>query len=1098
MEKAATYRIGIDVGLGGVGLAAIAVDPDGVPSKILNAQVVTHDSGVDPESQKTGVSRLAVAGIARRVRRLVRRRRKRLQNLDRVLGELGFPIINIADQKDSYLPWRMRSELAKKLESDPELRKAKVSIAVRHMARHRGWRNPYASVANLHFEAEDSKQFIELKQRISSALGGLELGPGLAPGEVVALHALTPSVKLRGDGGLLGGKLMQSDNANELRKIAVMQGIPADQLHALIEAVFKAESPKGAAAKRAGKDPLPGQRSLPRAPKAHSAFQRFRIVAVLANMRVREPDNKGGRRLSSIERHMALNYLLNIKSTDLPTWADVADCLKIERHRLVGAASAGLDGERPASRPPVDETDRRMRESKLKSIVTWWGSASRGARDAMVEQLAFGGSATDATPEGAEAETQLLAMTEEDLAKLDLIRLPAGRAAYSVESLVALTEQMLESEDDLHDARVRIFHVAPDWTPPAEPVGAPVGNPAVDRVTKIIARWLAAVEREWGPPESVNIEHVREGLSSDVMARLIDRENNRRFEANQRILTEIQQRLGITNRPRRSDLLRYQSISRQNGKCAYCDEPIDYFSAEMDHIVPRAGAGSTNTRDNLLAVCAPCNKSKSNQLFFDWANSCGIPGVSVEQTVERTRHWLVLSGVSTRDHRRFVADVRARLLRRAEDPEIDNRSMESVAWMANELRHRVEQHYRVMGATTSVAVYRGNLTAEARKASGLEGRVALIGGPGKTRFDRRHHVMDAVTIALMEPGVSQTLAERLSMRDSQRLDRVPETWKSHFGSTPGAQDRFKRWLDKMSAMSELLNTALLSDSIPVLHPIRLRLGNGSAHDDTLRKLVRIRLREAMPVDLIDRASTPALWCALTRQPDFDSKAGLPANPIRRIKINGRLIQSDDFIGFFDTGSAAIAVRGGYAEIGSTIHHARLYRVPVRRGSAVHMVRVFASDLLRYRNDDLFNVPLAPHLISVRQAPSALREALSSGAAEYIGWLVLGDELKIDMSSFKTGQIGAFLEEYPGTTRWRVDGFESKSRLRLRPSMLASEGLPADVDDAIRKTVDRPGWLISISKLWQVGDPVVIRRNALGRPRLASDAHLPTTWRAEVT
>lgn len=36
--------------------------------------------------------------------------------------------------------------------------------------------------------------------------------------------------------------------------------------------------------------------------------------------------------------------------------------------------------------------------------------------------------------------------------------------------------------------------------------------------------------------------------------------------------------------------------------------------------------------------------------------------------------------------------------------------------------------------------------------------------------------------------------------------------------------------------------------------------------------------------------------------------------------------------------------------------------------------------------------------------------------------MVGDELEIDIDSFKTGQIADdFLSEYPDTTRWRIRG-----------------------------------------------------------------------------
>ena len=59
-------------------------------------------------------------------------------------------------------------------------------------------------------------------------------------------------------------------------------------------------------------------------------------------------------------------------------------------------------------------------------------------------------------PECAEVIAEL---PEEDQAKLDSLHLSAGRAAYSQESLTALSDHMLTTTDDLHEARKRLFGV---------------------------------------------------------------------------------------------------------------------------------------------------------------------------------------------------------------------------------------------------------------------------------------------------------------------------------------------------------------------------------------------------------------------------------------------------------------------------------------------------------------------------------------------------------------------------------------------------------------------------------------------------------------
>lgn len=1082
------YVVGIDVGTHSTGFCAFEVDDEGFPIRILNAVVFRHDSGVDPQKQKTAMTRLAVSGQMRRTRRLIRRRRKRYQALDDFLTSQGWGLGEV-NESDPYAPWRIRAALAESRIDEDEVLFGYLAAALRHMIRHRGWRNPYSRVESLLRPAEESPQLLALRQRVDE-LAGDPSSDNATVAQLVASVALDPTVKLRGPDGLLGGKLMQSDNANELRRIWDVQELDEELLDDVIRLVFDAESPRGSAVARVGKDPLPGQGGMPRAPKADPAFQEFRIVSIAANLRIREPNAKD-RRLTAEELRSVTALLREWEGQDPPTWADVAGHLAVDRTSLRGTSATTADGERASARPPIDQTNLIMGRCKVRALAAWWKGADEESRSAMIDVLTEGDRHSASSDYHEEAESFLETLSDEDLAKLEEIPLPAGRAAYSRNSLQRLTRWIIANGSDITAARIGEFGVAPDWVPPAVPVGEPVGNPAVDRVLKGVARWLQAVEYKWGAPLSVNIEHVRNALISEAQARALDRENNARFQHNERIKEELASLMGGRERPTYSDVTRYLAVTRQNCECLYCGGAITFSSCELDHIVPRAGAGSTNRRDNLVAVCEECNRSKSNVPFAVWASRDPRPGVSLDQAIERLKFFLPDPGRNEAQTRQFVKGIRERLSQKESDPAIDARSMESVAWMANELRHRIEQHYRADGHETTVRVFRGGLTAEARRASGIDGQLALMGGTKKTRFDRRHHAVDAAVIAMMRPGIAQVLAERVAIREAQRLTRHVETWKGYEGSSREFTPLYRQWRLQMERVLELVNDALREDQIPVRQNLRLRLGNGAAHDDTIRPLVRRSLSDAMPADIIDRASTPALWCALTRLPDFDPVGGLPVDETREIRVYETTLRADSEIEFFPISSAAIAVRGGYAEIGSTIHHARIYRLPGKK-SSYGMVRVFAVDLVRHRADDLFSVELPAHSISLRTSEPKVRKAVLNGTAEYLGWLVTGDEILIDPAHSQSGAAGTFLLKWP-LWSWTVDGFYSKSKLRLRPTLLAAEGLTDDASAAERSTIDRPGWPPAVNVIFGTPGVEVVRRDALGRIRTEPSGGLPVSW-----
>lgn len=1090
------YRVGIDVGLKSIGFCAVEVDENDQPLRLLNSMVFVHDAGVDPNENKAAKSRKLTAGVARRTQRRTAQNKRRLAELDRVLTEkLHWPLPNLEDFEDPYEPWRTRAELVEHYIKDDAERAEALAIAIRHIARHRGWRNPYLSVDFLLTPQEPSEFLRGLNERVTQALGR-EFPADATPGQLICAYIDSPKYTetqgIRGDAGILSGKLHQFDNVGEIRKICEVQRLDHDVFKLLVRKVFFAKSPRGSAAGLVGHDQIPGQGKYIRAEKAHPDFQLFRMVAVLTNLRIRE--GRAERCLTPYELQGLIEFIIRVQMKQQVTWADLADNLGIERADLRGTARASFDGSPALRFPPTDVTSEKIMASKVKWLKDWWNSADSERRGFMVDALSNSGGSTGDNDIDDEVAELLEAATEDEQAELEKIQLPQGRAAYSLDSLRRLTKRMLEEGVDLHTARKEEFNVDDDWRPEPEPIEAPVGNPAVDRVLKQVSRWLRMATDRWGEPAVINIEHTRDGLGSEKVARELLREGQRRQDLNQKNLVEIAQQLGIPVKDKRSALLKYAAIQRQNSMCLYCGAEIGFTTAEMDHIVPRALSGSTNDRSNLAAVCRTCNHQKGAVPFAVWATSGEAhAGVSLEDAIKRVRLWQKGPGMSPKQHKAFQSEVISRLKSRKPDEEFDGRSMESVAWMAVELRTRIDGYYRKVNSDSvpKIGIYRGQLTAEARKASGFENRVNLIGGKGKTRFDRRHHAMDALVIAMMNQSVSQTLALRVNMRESQRTTGQEETWKNFYGKPGQASERFEKWREGMLRAVELFNVALAKNAIPFHENVRLRVGSSKVHDDTVRKFIHAKLGEALSVAMIDRAETPALWTALTRLPDFDPKDGLPEDPSREIYIHGRKITADEQLNFFNSPSACLKVRGGYVEIGSSIHHARVYRIDGKK-TTYSMVRVFATDLVKMTHADVFTTPLKPSTISMRTADPKIRKALADGTATQIGWLVEGDELQLQTDRYSGGFIGDVLAEYPQLTSWRVCGFMTIDKLRLKPYLLSKEGFPENVDEALQKTVDRPGWLPALNMLLATGSVSVVRRNCLGEPRYSSVNSLPVS------
>lgn len=83
-----------------------------------------------------------------------------------------------------------------------------------------------------------------------------------------------------------------------------------------------------------------------------------------------------------------------------------------------------------------------------------------------------------------------------------------------------------------------------------------------------------------------------------------------------------------------------------------------------------------------------------------------------------------------------------------------------------------------------------------------------------------------------------------------------------------------------------------------------------------------------------------------------------------------------------------------------------------------MIRVFQTDLLRACHDDLFTVPLPPQSISMRYGEPRVVQALQSGNAQYLGSLVVGDEIEMD---FPVSMLMVRLASIYNSSRSLVEG-----------------------------------------------------------------------------
>lgn len=1082
------YCIGIDVGERGIGLAAIELDDDGFPIQLLSALTYRIDGGILPGTEKAPVSRKASAGLARRIRRMRSYRKERLATLDKKLRELGYPV---RDEPRTYEPWKARANLVLQQIDDLDQLKSELSSALRHIARHRGWRNPWLSWSafiELNVPSNNHQKNLErARERFA-----LDLPAEFTVGQLGALGAnpnivtrprssARSRIKTQGAEPLFAHKVLQEDHLFEMERYWETQPLlPVEHKRELIELVLHQNEPR-VPQENVGKDELPGMKKFYRAPRASLEFQEFRIRAAVANLQIKE--NGAKRPLGEGEYNAAYSLLsqwhVQHLPTDTPVWADVAEALDVSPASLVTPALDDVVGNNPPinrtldlllygvdqlpakAKKPIKTWLKQADEEQLRMFVSWISDVTDG-KDELLDKTGL-------------ADT-IAEWDENALEKLADIELENGRAAYSVQSLVRLNQRMAADRSGLHEARKAEFGVDDTWAPTPPNLDERTDHPTVDQNLTAVRRFLMGCVEQWGFPDFVNLEHVRSAFMGATALADFRAEQRRILRERGRAREELKSLL--PHEPTRRDARRMEYVQRQNSQCAYCGSTVTVRDCELDHIVPRADGGAS-TRANLVAVCRTCNQSKGRLPFALWASRDPRPEVSVEEALNRAKSWL--SGRRTTvAERKINRETRLRLKQREEDQPLDERSMESTAYAARALRERIQRFFddaaEQQGVKSPVVdVYRGSVVSAARKASEIDSMIRLRGKEIKDRGDFRHHAVDAAVIALMSSAVSQVLAIRENMRNAEFWDGRDRDWKDYRGAQAEDRTSFKEWKLRSQRLGEVVRDAVRADEIPVVNPLRLGRNVGPVHKDTVRPLERRAVTDDWDLKAAKRIVDNKLYLEVKHALEGSKPGPLPDDLINDLRSRGV-----EEIEVFGKSAPQLVVRGGSAEYGS-IHHARIYAWKNKKGKIeLGILRVFSGEIAKMwpnPKTDILTAPVPEWSMSRRDVQAKTEAALDAGEAVQVGWFASGDEL-----SFKAGQeLPDFVEKYD-EWRWQLTGFEDSRRINIRPNFLSSEGVTEDTPPEFASMMERSARANAAAVLEHVS---VVRRNALGVSRLRS-------------
>lgn len=803
------YRLALDLGTSSIGLMAVRLDGDGQPTETIYHACRIFAEPLDPGKKKdsTGEPKKARRRKARLARKLIDRRSRRLKRIASLAELIGLNPTTV-DADDGQSLHRLRSEAVTHAIPLSDL----LRVLLR-MAKRRGYSGGFKTKREDQEEGQVEGGISKLKEEMAKAncqYLGQYLYHRFQNGQTLKLKEATP-VKLYADRQMAEAEfdriwdvqsqahavLNGSNNGEPLRKI-------------FREAIFY-QRPLKSAAGMVGNCAL--EQSLPRASMAQPAAQQFRIEKQISDLRW-----GSGRRaqILTTEQRNIIRDLLNEKSkvsfVAIKKALDKADCNDPQGRSL------NIDR---FSRPELRGDSTHAAFNDL-GLLAEWQALPPGVQVSIINFLADLGSPQEVDRSDwhkqyrrkdgnlREFKSEMVAFINKlvDSGKFDRLSkmgFDGGRSAYSVKALSKLADWLRNPwwpKDWKGDMNVSEDNAVRVCYPKAEQsergsrkMLAPhpsTGNVVVDVALRQL--WYqanACIEKLGEPPAEVIVELTRDiGLGIKRRNEIEDRINKNR-RGRQHAADELSKHgESVTDR----NIFRYLLWQQQETACPYCEtkmglhEAVSGNTTNIEHIVPRSLTRVGRQRDHLILAHRACNDEKGDR----------TPWQTWGSNIER---WAIIEAhAKALEKKKFYAKARLLIMKDYEDEVLDDAAIEGfserqfheTSWIAK----LAAQWLRTV--CPDVAVSRGELTAFLRRIWRLDTVIPEVRyeenlpvldtdkqpvtreefnrfrrcweghdrDPGAKqtdrkidkRIDHRHHVIDALVIAMTSRGLYQKMA----------------------------------------------------------------------------------------------------------------------------------------------------------------------------------------------------------------------------------------------------------------------------------------------------------------------------------------------------
>ncbi len=831
------YGIGLDVGVGSVGWAAVELGESGEPCRILDLGSRVFTAAENP---KDGSSLAVPRREARSMRRRLRRKRHRKERIRQLLCRQLLSEQELNTLYEGQLPdiYALRVRAL-----DEALTRQELARVLLHLAQRRGFQSNRK-------DANDKEQgkLLQAVQANAQRMQGYR-----TVGEMLYKHPDFAGHKRNQSGDYLC-TVARSAVVQEVETIFAAQRalgavhateqLQTDYLALLLSQRSFADGPGPGSPYSGSNDEHtvglctlePAENGQKRAAKASYSFELFTLWQAINHIRI---EHRGQTRaLTQQERDTLFALAHKTEKTD---YTRIRKQLELGEEELFRGINY-LGTERDAAEKKKKFDYLRAWHAMRKALDKVGKDRIRALdRDALDEA---GLVLTLNLPDDAAVQRLRDAgLTDYDIqALLTLSGSFRGRSHISVTACrkllphleqgmtydAACTAAGYDFRGHAEDERTATLH------PTAEDY-ADITSPVVKRAVSQTCKVINALVRRYGSPVYVNVEQARELAHSkkerDEMSDAM--ENNQR--KNEENMEYLRNELHIPN-PSGQDLVKLKLWREQGEVCPYSQKHLDIARlfepgyADVDHIIPYSISFDDGYKNKVL-VRADENRQKGNRLPLQYL------------TGEKRDKFTVWVQTNIRDYRK-----RQKLLKEKITPEelaqFKQRSLQDTQWTNRFLYNFIKDNLQLRsmpGIKSHVYAVNGAVTGHLRKRWGI----AKIRADGDA-----HHAKDAAVIACTTQGMIQSISEHAARRESRYLVSEDGAWRID-RQTGEAKERFPlpwpRFTDELTARlsddpAAVLETMQLPCYTPAdiaaLRPVFVsRMPNhkvtGAAHKETV-------------------------------------------------------------------------------------------------------------------------------------------------------------------------------------------------------------------------------------------------------------------------